>query len=159
MGSAVFAYSFNNLNRGDSATVPTGYADGVGFENRYYINPVYADLGTEAFDISRATFVSVGYYPTKNLVDSEGYDFKPGPFARANLTFDLFGETCYWFGNLEFVADRSFTPKMLNLDTGIAFRPWSVPPRIEFRIGTSEMLDLPDRNLESTVYGSVRILY
>jgi hypothetical protein len=155
----VFAYSFNNLNRGDSATRPAGYADGVGFENRYYLSSVYADLGTDAFDESRATFVSLGYYPTKNLVDGEGNDFKPGPFARANLTLDVVEETCYLFADIEFIASRSFTPKVLNVDTGVAFRPWSCPPRIEFRIGTSEMLDLPGRNLESTVYGAVRILY
>jgi hypothetical protein len=155
----LFAYSDNNLNRGDSATKPIGYADGVGLENRYYLSAVYADLGTEAFDVSRATFVSLGYYPTKNLVDSEGRDFKPGPFARANLTLDLLGETCYLFADLQFIATRSFTPRVLNLDAGVAFRPWSCPPRIEFRIGTSEILDLPDRNLESTVYGAIRILY
>ena len=154
-----FAYSYNNLNRGDSATKPFGYADGVGLENRYYLSPVYEKIGTEAFDVSRATFLSVGFYPTKNMVDSQGIAFKPGPFARANLTLDLLGETCYLFGDLEFIGTKSFTPKMMTLDAGVAFRPWSVPPRIEFRLGTSEMFDLKDHSLESTLYGAVRISF
>ncbi len=154
-----FAYSFNNLNRGDSPTAPIGYADGVGFENRWYLSPIYAELGTEAFDVSRATFLSVGFYPTKDLVDSQGRDFKPGPFAEANLTLDLCGETCYLYADLEFIATKSCTPRMFTLDAGVAIRPWSFPPRVEFRLGTTEEYDLPGRELETTLYGAVRILY
>ena len=88
------------------------------------------------------------------MVDSQGVQFKPGPFARANLIYDLFGETCFLFADLEFIATKSFTPKMLTLDAGIAFRPWSVPPRVEFRLGTSEMFDVGDHTLESTLVWS-----
>ena len=152
-----FAYSYNNLNRGSSTWQPTGYDDGVGLENRYYLSDIYASLGTEAFDVSRATFVSVGYYPSKDMVDSQGVTYKPGPFARAYLTFDLTGQTCYLFGDLEFIATRSFTPKVLNFDTGIAFRPFSEAPKLEFRIGTNDLYDLGTNDLETSVYAAIRI--
>jgi len=152
-----FAYSFNN--RGDSTSRPTGYADGVGLENRYYLSDIYASLGTEAFDVSRATFLSVGYFPTKNMVDSRGEDFKPGPFARANLTLDLLSDKWYLFGDLTFIGTQSFTPKLLTLDAGLAFRPIAPVPRLEFRIGTSELFDLRNHDQETGLYGAVRINY
>jgi len=154
-----FAYSFNNLNRGVSEARPAGYNDGVGLENRYYLSPVYADLGTEAFDVSRATFLSVGYYPTKDMVDNQGATFKPGPFARAYLTLELLGEQCFLYCDAQIIASRSWTPVVGTVDAGLAFRPWSAPPRVEFRIGTDEMFDLRNRSMEPGLYGAVRIVY
>ncbi len=154
-----FAYSFNNLNRGDSPSAPSGYADGFGLENRYYLSPVYADLGTEAYDAARATFVSVGFFPSKNMVDGHGQAFDPGPFIRANLQYDLLGDRCYLYGDGEFLGTRSFTPKMLFLDAGVAARPWDLTPRLEFRLGTEGSYDLPNHDLERTLYGAVRIVY
>ena len=84
-----FGYSYNNLNRGTSQVAPERFNDGVGLENRYYLGPAYAALGTQEFDQARANFVSLGYYPTKDMVDGDGVQFKPGPFARAYLTCGL----------------------------------------------------------------------
>jgi hypothetical protein len=155
----VFAYSYNNLNRGDSAALPSGYTDGVGLENRYYLGATYADLGTEAFDVARASFLSAGYYPAKDLVDSQGHLFRPGPFVRAYLTWDLLGDTLYLYGDVQATATRSFTPKLLTLDAGLAIRPFPAIPRLEFRLGTGETFDLRDHDLETGLYGAVRIVY
>jgi len=154
-----FAYSFNNLNRGESTTAPSGYADGIGLENRYYLSDVYANLGTDAFDAARAPFLSVGYYPSKTMVDGRGLEFKPGPFVRADLQYDLLGDRCYLYGDGEFLGTRSFTPKLLQFDAGVAFRPWDLSPRLEFRIGTQGCYDLRYNDLERTLYGAVRIVY
>jgi hypothetical protein len=131
-----FAYSFNNLNRGISQVSPTGFNDGVGLEQRYYLGPAYALLGTPAFDQARATFVSAGYYPTKTMEDPAGFRFKPGPFARAYLTWDLRGERLYLYTDDQLIGDRSFGPKLLLLDAGLAARPFGSLPRLEFRVGT-----------------------
>ncbi len=155
----VFAYSSNNLNRGNSATAPSGYNDGFALENRWYINDAYRSLGLESYDVPRAAFISLGYYPTKDLVDGEGVDFKPGPFAHAYLVLDLLGENCYLYSDLEMIATRSFTPKLLTLDAGIAVRPWDWTPRVEFRLGTDDMYDLSGHDTETGLYGSVRIVY
>jgi hypothetical protein len=155
----VFAYSFNNLNRGSSETRPAGYDDGVGIEQRVYLTPDYANLGKAGYDVSRAAFVSLGYYPTKDMVDSQGVAFKPGLFARASLTLDLIGEACYLYSDLQFIATRSFTPKLLTIDAGVAFRPWSLSPRVEIRIGTGEMFDLRNHATETSLYGALRVLY
>ena len=87
----VFAYSYNNLNRGDSAVSPAGFNDGVGIENRLYLNSVYKDLGTADYDQPRASFLSLAYYPTKDMVDASGNSFKPGLSLRAYLAYDLSG--------------------------------------------------------------------
>lgn len=155
----VFAYSSNNLNRGNSTTAPSGYNDGVALENRWYINDSYRSLGMVGYDVPRAAFLSIGYYPTKDLVDGEGIDFKPGPFARAYLTFDLLGEQCYLYSDISIIATRSCTPRVLTFDAGLAARPWEMTPRLEFRIGTSEMYDFSGQDLETGLYGSVRIVY
>ena len=154
-----FVYSFNNLNRGELTTTPAGYADGCALENRYYLSDTYATLGTEAFDEARATFVSVGFYPSKTMVDGRGLEFAPGPFARANLQLDLVGDKCYLYGDGEFLGTRSCTPKELTLDAGVAFRPWVCTPRLEFRLGTDDCYDLRNRDLERTVYGAIHIVY
>ena len=155
----VFAYSSNNLNRGDSTWQPSGYNDGVGLENRYYLNDAYAALGTAGYDEDRATFPSVGFYPTKDMVDSTGNVFKPGPFARAHLTLDLLGPPCDLYADVQFLATKSFTPELLDLDAGVAARPFDALPQLEFRLGTDETFDLRNSDPEPGVYFAVRFTY
>jgi hypothetical protein len=154
-----FAYSFNNLNRGNSQTSPSGFNDGVGVENRYYIGETYAHLGTTAFDEARATFVSVGFYPSKTMVAGNGTQFKPGPFARAYLLCNLWTERFYVFGDFQFIGSRNFQPMLLNWDTGLAARPFLSVPRLEFRVGTQDTLDLQGGDLDYGVYLAVRYVY
>jgi hypothetical protein len=155
----VFAYSFNNLNRGQSLTKPSGYADGVGLENRYYIGAEYERLGTDTYDVTRANFLSAGFFPTKDMTDGSGQSFEPGPFARAYLTWDLLGERCYLFADSEFICTRSFTPKLLQYDAGVAARPFARAPRWEFRFGVEGLYDLQWRELEIGLYGAIRLSY
>jgi hypothetical protein len=154
-----FAYSANNLNRGTSPTKPTGYADGAGLENRYYLWEGYAHLGTEAFDAARATFVSLGFYPSKDMTDGEGLSFRPGPFGHAYLTWDLYGECLYVFADVVLIGTHSFTPKLLQMDGGVAARPFSAVRRVEFRVGTEGTYDLQYRELAIGVYGSIRLVF
>jgi hypothetical protein len=155
----VFAYSYNNLNRGDSQVRPTGFNDGVALENRYYLNEAYANLGTADYDKARATFLSCGYYPTKNMVDNDGNPFKPGAFVRGYLTFDLLAEKCYLFTDSQFLTTRMFTPKMVTTDTGIAVRPFEALPRLEFRLGSEDSFDLRGGDPEYSGYLSIRYVY
>src|SRR5262249_53454564 len=106
-----FAYSYNNLNRGMSPVAPKGYADGVGLENRSYLGPAYPNLGTTAYDVTRANFVSAGFYPTKDMVDGNGGYFKTGPFVRAYLTLDVLGPRLYLYTDLQGLGRKSFTPE------------------------------------------------
>lgn len=155
----VFAYSFNNLNRGASEVRPSGYADGLGLENRYYLFGSYGQLGTPDYDLARATFLSLGYYPSKDMVDGSGADFKPGPFARAYLTWPLLGPRCYLFFDSQFIADRSLSPKLLYLNGGAAARPFLRVPHLEFRLGTEDTYDLQLHDWETSVYGALRFLF
>jgi len=154
-----FAYSYNNLNRGDSLTRPSGFNDGVGVENRCYIGETYAKLGTDAYDLPRANFVSVGFFPTKSMVDANGNQFRPGPFARLYLTFDLWSERCYLYGDAQVIGMQSFHPRLFNMDAGVAVRPFEALPGLEFRLGTQNMLNLQGSDLETSVYLGVRYIF
>jgi hypothetical protein len=154
-----FAYSFNNLNRGSSQVSPTGFNDGVGLEQRYYLGPAYAALGTPAFDQARATFLGAGYYPTKTMEDNSGQRFKPGPFARAYLTWGLRGEWLYLYTDDQLIGERTLRPKLFLLDSGVAVRPFVSLPRLELRVGTEDNFDLQHHDTEVSVYGSVRYVY
>lgn len=154
-----FVYSMSNLNRGTDLARPKGFKDGTGLENRWYIGGTYADLGLPGFDVARATFLSVGFYPSKEMVDTSGIGFKPGPFARAYLTYDLFGSDCYLYADVQAIATKAFDPKLLLCDEGIAIRPFADYPRIEFRAGSEGRFDFGFRELNLTFYGAVRVIY
>jgi hypothetical protein len=111
------------LNRGTSITAPAGYADGVGLENRYYLSAEYDSFGGPEFDVARAPFLGLGYYPTRELVDTRGRPFEPRPFARAYLTADLVAGRAYLFGDATLTGTRTATPKLLEVDVGAAARP------------------------------------
>jgi hypothetical protein len=154
-----FAYSFNNLNRGKSVVQPTGYTDGIGLEQRYYLHSSNAALGTEAFDVARATFLSVGDYPSKDMVDASGNKFHPGPFVRAYLTWGFWDGRCYLYLDTQGIATRSCTPKLLQADAGVAVRPFAGLPRVEFRVGSENSCDLGLDDVETSLYLSVRYVY
>jgi hypothetical protein len=155
----VFAYSFNNLNRGDSEVSPSGFNDGVGVENRFYLGPTYEYLGTAAYDPRRASFLSIGYFPTKSMMDPAGEQFRPGPFLRAYLTYDLFGPRCYVYGDFQFIASRNFQAELLNIDVGVAVRPFEKVPRLEFRLGSQDSLDLQRGDGEYSTYLGIHYVF
>jgi hypothetical protein len=155
----VFAYSFNNLNRGASAAQPTGFKDGVGFENRWYVGGSYPDLGRPGFDVARATFLSVGYFPTKELVDVDGNGFQPGPFARAYLTLDVPHTRGYLYSDLQLIGERDLRPREFLADVGFAARPFRRLPYLEFRIGSEDTYDFHLREWALTAYGAIRFIY
>jgi len=155
----LFAYSFNNLNRGTSTVAPSGFNDGTGLENRYYLGSAYGTLGTPDFDQARTPFVGVGYYPSKTMVDGEGVEFKPGVFAHVYLTLDLLGEQLYLYTDDQLTAERSCLPKLLHIDSGLATRPFARLPRLEFRLGTEDTIDLQRHEIETGVYGGIRYVF
>jgi hypothetical protein len=154
-----FAYSYNSLNRGNSNVTPSGYADGVGVENRYYLSQMYANLGTPAFDQAKATFLSIGYYPANgSIIDETGLGFHPGLFGRAYLTYDVC-DWAYVFADLQLLADQYWEAKLLSVNAGLAVRPFSGISRLEFRLGTWDFFDLQDSSKALSLYGSIRYIF
>ena len=154
-----FGYTNNNLNRGISRLDPSGFTDGFGLENRYYLSPEYALVGQTGFDVARATFLSIGYYPSKNLVGNNGESFQPGLFLRAYLTYDFWDSACYAYGDFEYIGEKSFRPRLLRFDVGLAVRPFRAWRQWEFRLGTENTADLEVPNNFSIGYLSVRYIY
>jgi hypothetical protein len=154
-----FGYTGNNLNRGISQVAPSGFTDGFGLENRYYLSPEYALLGQTGFDVARATFLSIGYYPSKDMVGNNGETFQPGLFLRAYLTYDLWGPACYAYGDFRYVGERSFHPRLLLFDVGLAGRPCSACRQWELRLGTENTVDLDVHNDFSVGYISLRYIF
>ena len=89
---------------------------------------------------ARTPFVSVGYYPTKTMVDGTGVEFKPGAFARAYLTWDLLGDKLYLYADNQFTAAKPFSPKLFYIDAGVATRPFDRFPRWNFDSGPRILL-------------------
>ena len=131
----------------------------TGVENRYYLSGVYDLLGTNQFDLSRATFVGLGYYASHDLTDSSGQTYSPGPYLHAYLTEDVYGERAYLFEDLLVIATTRGEPKVLQFDVGGAFRPFSESRRWEFRAGWAGTYDLLTRDLEKMLYAAVRFTY
>lgn len=153
------AYSLGNINRGKSQVAPSGFADGTLLENRWYIGQEYDNLGTSEYDIPRANFVSIGYFPTKHLVDNTGHQFKPGAYMRAYLTADLFSPQYYIYSDSELIANRSFELALFKEDAGFALRPFLKLPRLEFRLGTTVVVDAQNSDSDTSLYGMVRLVY
>jgi hypothetical protein len=147
------AYSGANLNRGISLISPAGFKDGVLLENRYYFG------SANVYDVSRLSFVSIGYYPTKSLVGGDGSDFHPGVFARAYWTYDIPWIRSYIYSDLQFTAERIIKPRLLSLDAGLATRPFSQFENLEFRIGNEVTEDVQANTTRDLVYGGVRVAY
>ena len=154
-----FGYSLSNLNRGFSPVTPSGINDGGGLENRYYLSPEYADLGRPGFDVSKASFLSVGYYPTKDMVGNDGQTFEPGLMLRAYLVHDLWDWPCYAFGDATYIGERSGQPKLLLFDLGLAARPFRCCPQCEFRVGAESTADFQAADVFSLWYVSVRYVF
>jgi hypothetical protein len=154
-----FGYTNNNLNRGADQFAPTGFTDGFGLENRYYLSPEYAKLGQAGFDVARAAFLSVGYYPSKTMVGNDGEQFKPGMMLRAYLIYDLWDWPCYLFGDATYISERSFRPRLLTVDLGIAGRPFRRCRQCEFRLGVENTADLQVHNVQNLWYVAVRYVY
>jgi hypothetical protein len=155
-----FGYSDNNLNRGTSPEQPTGYDDGFGIENRFYLNPIYSALGTSDYDQARATFLSIGYFPTKALTGADGLQFHPALFARAYLTWDVTEKCCYLYADATFITEQNpFNAKLLNTDIGVALRPFEALPRLEFRAGCLDVWDMQVGNARPVGYMSIRYIF
>jgi hypothetical protein len=156
----VSGYALNNLNRGTDQVQPTGELDGALIENRYYLSPEYARLGEPGFDVARATFLSVGVYPTKQLIGNDGQTFKPLGMLRAYLTYDLVEAwPVYAFGDFTLIADRTLDPKLLLFDVGVAARPFHEWRQWEFRAGAENTADLQAHQVLSLWYVALRYIF
>jgi hypothetical protein len=154
-----FGYTDNNLNRGLNLVSPAGFTDGFGLENRYYLSPEYAKMGQPGFDVAKATFLSFGYYPSKDMVGNDGQTFQPGLMLRAYLTYDLWDWPCYAFGDATYISERSFQPKLLLFDLGFAARPFRSCQQCEFRLGVDSTADLQVHNVQNLWYASFRFIF
>jgi hypothetical protein len=148
----VFGYALNNLNRGTSVVGPEGFKDGIGLENRYYFH--YPDI----YDVSRLSYVALGYYPSQALIGLNGQSFKPAFFARGYLTETLPTPfTSYVYGGVGLTGENGAGVRLLGGDFGIAIRPIADMQNLEFRVGDAVSHDLKADLTRNYVYGSARI--
>jgi hypothetical protein len=147
-----YYYSDNNLNRGNDFQHPVGYKDGFALECRYY-------LASTDFDRGLYRYLSLGCYPTKEMVGADGQPFKPGFFAAANLAYDILPERYYVYANVEYIARDGVTPKLVLADAGIALRPFDWLGNLEFRVGADSTIDVDLAWTRTLFYGNVRIVW
>jgi hypothetical protein len=152
-------YTNNNLNRGSDPILPRGFTDGFWVENRYYLASEYSNLGRVGYDVAKATFLSVGFYPTKDLVGNDGKTFQPGLLLRAYLTYDLGDWPVYVYGDASYISQRDFSPKLWLYDVGVAVRPLPKNHQWEFRAGVEGTGDFQVSNVKSLVYVAWRYVF
>ena len=150
-------YALNNLNRGGSAakppskTFPSGYQDGTQVELRYYLDQA------NIYDLGRLGFVSIGYYPSQTLIGGDGVGFHPGFFARAHGSYGIPKLRSYLYGDGKFIAQKSFTARLITFDAGWATRPFSRFENLEFRLGNELTTDVEADTTRDLTYGAIRI--
>lgn len=149
----VFAYSFNNLNRGMELDKPYGYNDGVVVENRYYIPK------SNLYDLPRLNFLSIGYYTSKDLTGADGLYFNPGLFGRAYLTYEFVPRRYYVYADTEFISRRVANPKLFLFDDGFAARPFRKLEGLEFRVGVTNTLDVQVDNIRTLIYTTCKVIF
>src|SRR5262249_43754606 len=110
-------------------------------------------------DVARATFVSVGVFPTKHLIDNDGETFKPVGMLRAYLTYDLFDWPAYTYGDATLITDRQFKPRLLLFDVGLAARPFRSWRQWEFPTGLENTADFQTRSVLNLWYVSLRYIF
>jgi hypothetical protein len=149
----VFAFSYSNLNRGFDMVVPAGYNDGVGIENRYYI------FKSNAYDLPRLNFLSIGYMPTKEITGEDGIFFKPGVFARAYLTYEFVPIKYYVYADQEVLCQQYADPRLLFFNDGFAARPFDKFNGLEFRVGVFNTVDVKVERDRTLVYALIQFVF
>jgi hypothetical protein len=85
--------------------------------------------------------------------------FHPGLFARAYLTYDIPIVRSYVYGDAQFTAERYAKPRLMEIDSGFATRPFSRFENLECRAGNDVIMDVQANTTRDLVYGAVRIAY
>jgi len=109
--------------------------------------------------VAKATFLSMGYFPSKDMVGNNGQTFQPGLMLRAYLTYNLWDWPCYVFGDATCISESSFQPRLLLFDVGFAARPLSCCPQFEFRLGVDNTADFQVHNVQNLWYASFRFIF
>ena len=148
-------YALDNLNRGMNLDKASGEAWGARVEARHYFG------NSNAYDPARRTFISLGYTPVGDMISPNGDEFNAGLFARGQATIDipLGSHPFYGFGMLTATAQKTVTPRLLDMDLGFAWRPFQEHERLEFRTGYQRTHDLKGPVDQDLIYGAVRALY
>jgi hypothetical protein len=116
-------------------------------------------LGTSDYDIARTSYLGVGYYPTKNMTDTQGYLFKPGLFGESYLFYDLIDKTLYAYLQSSLIFRNDFSPKLLQSDLGLAWRPFEEHKRLEFRLGVNNTWDIMRKDAQTGIYAAIRFTF
>jgi hypothetical protein len=149
----VFGFALNNLNRGTSTLLPSGYNDGWGMENRYYFPT------DDIYDIPRQSFVSIGYLPSKSLTGGDGQTFNPGLFAHAYLARDLHILKSYVYVDASLICEDDLAVRLLCVDAGVAARPIPAFENMEFRIGATDTYDVKPAINRGMGYFGIRFIF
>ncbi len=92
------------------------------------------------------------------MVGNNGQSFKPGAVAEAYLTHDLPTPfRSYLYGDVQLTAQSPATPRLLDADLGLAFRPLDDWQSLEFRLGNKLGEDFRAGGVKELVYAAVRI--
>ncbi len=78
---------------------------------------------------------------------------------RTYLTYDLWDWPCYLFGDFTYIGERSFQPKLMLFDVGLAARQFSCCRQVEFRLGVDNTADFQTHGVQNLWYTSCRFIF
>ena len=105
-----WAYSQSNINRGTDLNKPSGYKDGFTGEFRYFFE-----------EDSSLNYAGMGYYFTKELVDTNGQPYTPSFLGELKLS-TLLGYGIHASTNAVVLGERGRGLKEINTQVGFSYR-------------------------------------
>ena len=93
------------------------------------------------------------------MIGSNGQTFQPSLYLKGNVALDILPDYLYAFADVTFITQRPIEAKLLLADVGLALRPFTAIPDLEFRVGADSTIDLDLGNTRTLFYGNVRIVW
>jgi len=146
-------YGQDNLNRGSSQTLAQSYQRGVRLESRYYFGDA------NIYDTGRLNFVGLGYAPDTKRISATGFEFRTGLFAEAYLTYPLPALRSYLFADATLIAANAIDPRLVQINAGLALRPFDSLPALELRVGDEFSTDLKEDAQRNLAYLAIRAYF
>lgn len=106
----LWAYSQSNINRGTDLNKPSGYKDGFTGELRYFFE-----------EDNTLNYAGVGYYFTKELVDTNGQAYTPSFLGEVKFS-TLLGYGIHASTSAVILGERAHGFKEVNTQIGLTYR-------------------------------------
>ena len=86
-----------------------------------------------------------GFYPSKDTIGLDGELSSRAYSCASYLTHNLFCDWSYLYLDTEFLTEKPVVAKRWDVNVGVAVRPFTSLPHMEFRLASENAYDIPGR--------------